>query len=968
MARIGAFATAWLLLVCGMLEVALAAEQRYDYDSLGRLVRSVGDTSTIEYVYDAAGNLLEVKTSASVSAPTVTSVNPVSIRRGSSALIRVEGSGFSGATVAAPTAGFTLTGQKTLGNAIEFDLAVANDVPVGTHAFSITNAAGSANFTLSILAMLPVVSVSPLPLAVAPDGVPRSFNITLSNADATPHTVNLAIANTSLASVNPSSVTIPAGQTSVIASITGLTGGSTVLTLNSATLKPTQVPVFVTAEFAGINTSNAPLLGVVLEKPAAPPVTQTVSLGSNADLGVVVGGHILGISPSAVVRGTSTVLTIAGKGLAAASAASIKPAEGVTLGSMTVAPDGSTATVPITVTADAPIRLRQLVLVDASGKPLPAARADSDRFAITYPAPVVESITPVFGTVGSPVALTLRGRNLQQGKVQLVPGTGIQVDDAPVVTEDGLQMTFRLGIQSLTAQGEHLIRVVTPGGTSQASKGPENTFTVVTNLGETISPIMAPPVGVVLETPATTTTRTYGLGSFDLGVARGPVITDVSPRVGIVGETVTLTLQGQELTNVSSIAFSPAEGLTVQPATPAADGKSLTVSVAIAGDAPKTVRALKAYDNGVEVPFSDIFRSQFLVSAPLPRVDSVSPVNMAIGSGPISLTIRGANFKDAKSVAISPAQGITVSQPPIVSTDGTVVTVDITIAPAASAGQRVVSVVTPAGSSDTTGSPGNTLHLVTALGNAITPILSPALGVVKLGDGASTGVDSLLVSPHLGVVLQAPPAPPVSQDIFLGTTRLGVALGPIAKTLAATPLQPGASGSITVQGVGLTSVNAVSVHPGVGVTLGSIVAQSDGLSLSVPIALAADTPVGVKEFKLNNGAAPVYFGDASAARFVVATGEPRIDSISPILARQGETVTLTIRGAHLNYAKVIVEPASGVVLSANPEIAPDGTQLTLGLYLPADAALGARVIRVQTPGGLTTDQPEPANTFTVFPP
>lgn len=520
LARANTVVRAWLLmLLLGMVGYATAVEQRYDYDALGRLVRTISGTTATEYVYDPAGNLLEVKNAGATTAPVVTSVTPAGLRRGTSAVIRVDGSGFSNATVTGPATGFVISGQKVLPTSIEFNLAVDPAAPVGAQVFTLSNAAGSTTFTITISSTLPVLSVAPLPLAVAPDGIPRSFSITLNNADAIAHTVNLTTVNPTIATVSPASLSLAPGQTSVLASIKGLTGGSTTLTLTSPTLQTEQVPVFVTAEFAGINTSNAPLVGVVLETPPAPPVSQTIQLGSRADVGVVVGGHIRDVAPQAVSQGTSATLTLLGKGLDAAVTASLQPADGVTLGTLTAAPDGLSATLSITVASNAPATLRQIILTDSLGKRFAAARADSDRFLIAYPAPVVESITPVFGTVGTPVSVTLRGRNLQQAKVQLFPGTGIQVDGAPVVSADGRLMTFNLGIGSFTALGEHLVTVTTPGGESQNVKGPENTFTVVTNLNETITPISAPQLGVVLEAVAgPPSTKTTGWGRSTLGL------------------------------------------------------------------------------------------------------------------------------------------------------------------------------------------------------------------------------------------------------------------------------------------------------------------------------------------------------------------------------------------------------------------------------------------------------------------
>lgn len=953
-----------LLLAAGVL---LAAEQSYDYDPLGRLVRSTAGGNSVEYRYDAAGNLLEVTGNQPVTAPAVSLATPDILRRGQAAQITLNGTGLAYASVGAPSSAFTVSGVSAQASTISFNLAVADDAALGGHTFAVSNSAGSASFVLTVNPKLPVLSVAPLPLAVAPDNVPRSFSITLSNADSVSHTVNLATSNPAIATVSPASLIIAPGQTSVLASLTGVSGGSTTLSLTSPTLQTAQAPVFVTADFVGINTSHAPLLGVVLEKLPDPPAQQTVQLGTHADVGVVVGGHLRDIAPQAVSQGASMTLTLFGKGLETATAVSLNPADGVTLGSLTAAPDGLSASLPITVAANAPATLRQIVLTDGAGNRFPASRADSDRILVAYPAPVVESITPVFGTVGSPISVTLRGRNLQQGKVQLSPGTGIQVDGAPVVNDSGTAMTFSLGISSFISLGEHLITVSTPGGTSAAVKGPENTLTVVTSIDEIVTPITAPQVGVVLQADAQPGSQAYGLEASHVGVAMGPVVTGMSPRAGIIGDSVSLSLQGQELTGVTGLSFIPGDGITVQSVAPSPDGKSVNASVTIAANAPRTMRTVKALAGTTVIPFSDVRQSQFQVTAPLPRIDSVTPVNLAVGTGPVTLTVRGINFKDASLVSVSPAAGITVSQPPAVNADATEITVNVTVDPAAATGQRVVAVTTPAGVTNAIATPANALNIVNTLGETVTPIQAPALGVVKLDDTPPPVIASLLASPDVGVMLQTVAPPPATQDIFLGNARLGVAVGPVATALQATALHPGISGTLTVSGVGLDAVAMASVSLATGITLGAPTLQPDG-TLSVPIALAVNAPAGVRELMLSDGSAPILFAEAAAARFIVAAGEPRIDSIAPILARQGDTLTLIIRGAHLNHASVLIEPVAGVVLGSAPTVNAGGTELTLGVYVPAGAALGGRVIRVQTPGGITTNQAEPANTFTVFPP
>jgi hypothetical protein len=121
---------------------------------------------------------------------------------------------------------------------------------------------------VTIYPVLPTFAVSPIPLAIPPDNTARQFTVQFSHADAFDHSFALSVGDAAVIRVSPATLTIAAGQTQALASITGLKAGQTSLTLASPTLGSTAVPVFVTGEFAGINTSYARLLGVVKEQPA----------------------------------------------------------------------------------------------------------------------------------------------------------------------------------------------------------------------------------------------------------------------------------------------------------------------------------------------------------------------------------------------------------------------------------------------------------------------------------------------------------------------------------------------------------------------------------------------------------------------------------------------------------------------------------------------------------------------------
>jgi hypothetical protein len=137
--------------------------------------------------------------------------------------------------------------------------------------------------------------------------------------------------------------------------------------------------------------------------------------------------------------------------------------------------------------------------------------------------------------------------------------------------------------------------------------------------------------------------------------------------------------------------------------------------------------------------------------------------------------------------------------------------------------------------------------------------------------------------------------------------------------------------------------------------------------VSIPIAIAADAPATTREVTVNAVGGPLRFSEASAGRIRVGPGVPRFDSISPILGRQGEKVTLTIRGANLQGATAVTAtPPEGIVFSSTWTVNATGTELTVDMAVAPDAPLGSRVTQVHVPGAVSTPDAEPANTFTVY--
>jgi hypothetical protein len=116
------------------------------------------------------------------------------------------------------------------------------------------------------------------------------------------------------------------------------------------------------------------------------------------------------------------------------------------------------------------------------------------------------------------------------------------------------------------------------------------------------------------------------------------------------------------------------------------------------------------------------------------------------------------------------------------------------------------------------------------------------------------------------------------------------------------------------------------------------------------------TAAGAAVAFVKPGAAQIVLGDA-----------PAIDSITPIVARRGETLTLLIRGRNLRGATVEAQPAEGLTFAPGGTVNAAATELAVQVAVSADAGLGARTIRVRTPAGVSTAQAGPNNTFSIFP-
>ena len=944
---------------------AFAGEERYDYDALGRLVRVIDEQGRVtEYVYDAAGNILQVITRAAGSAqpPAVTAFSPDAIRRGETRAFQITGTNFTGAQLATAAPGLDIFGLQVGATQISFSLSASLSAPLGTHPISISSAAGSTSVQLTVNPVLPKLGMSPQPIAVPPTKSGRNFFVSLSSADNIPHVVSVASANTAIATVSPASVTFAAGEIEKLITVTGLSAGNTAINLTSTTLGSTSVPVFVTAEFTGITTSFAAQLQVVKEQA---PGGASTSFGPFASplVGIARGAYIEAVTPSRLGIGTGpTTLVITGNELGGVTGVTLSPSDGLTLGAISVAPDGRSVSVPVTVAPNAATTVRKVKLAGAS-QPYIAARPGADQILVTLPAPQIDSINPIFATVGTTGAtLIIRGRNLQAPEaVSFAPGSGISVSSTPVASDDGSTLTVAYSVSPSAPTGSHVVRVHTVGGSSDATASAANTFSVVNEVQAVYTPIASTHLGVVKE-EAAPPAPTLSAFSALLGLVRPPAATGLSPAVGIIGSEVTLTISGAGLNAVTSVQVLPSDGVTLGAPSAAADGTTLTVPLTLALNAPQTLREVRLFAGSTQVLFTDAAAALFRVSAPLPQLDSMTPIVLQVGAPAVTLTITGRNFQNTSAVRVDPSAGITISPPTV--TSSTQVSVTISAAAGAAIGPRAVIVATPAGESPSAQTSANTLTLVNTIQGSVNPVTASAVGVVlETNAPPPTQAFGPFVAADVGVLVETVAAP--AQDT-VRATLVGVAIGPFATGVQAPPLTPTSSGTLVISGVGLADVSAVQIVPSTGIAVGALTISPDGTQVSAPLTLSG-AATGLRGVRVLRGAVTVPFIPEGGDTFRIGVGTPGIDSISPILESRGNTFTMILRGQNFqDVTAVTATPGTGIRIDNAPSANGPGTEVTVRVSIAADAPLGSHVFQVHTPGGATTAEAVPANTFTVL--
>lgn len=634
---------------------------------------------------------------------------------------------------------------------------------------------------------------------------------------------------------------------------------------------------------------------------APPPAARRIDLRSQA-LSVFRGAGIAALVPDTLEIGqTGQTLTVQGFGLNTVSSASFEPALGVTINNSVIAPDGRSATLTVSVAADAIAGTRVLSLRNAAGKLLPDLHPQASAVLLRANAPQIDSITPSLLSTGQSYSLLVRGKNLRgipsrtgfqpEPSVRISPPEGLVVGNDVTSNAAGTEVRFTLSVQAGAALTPRIVQIETESGLSSATSTPNNTIRLSNSALRVYEPIVSRPIVVARQTIIQ---KPVLLVDTPLGVARGPVVTRMDPEYLSPGETAELTLFGSQLQGTTAVQFQANTGLSIVPDSLQVEAERVRLRVSVAADAPRTLRRVSVVRLGgrIEVP-----RLLEIRDAP-PTITGLNPTYLIRDGSAQTIQIQGLRLTPTTIAQVLPGTGLVIENYTVLS--NTAATLRLRANASSPLGPRLVKVASANAASSDTRDSSNTLNIIDRA-----QILEP------------------LVSPLLGVSRPAGAAPPVNRMLF--TSELSVVRGPYANAVSPSTLARGGNTRLTIVGRGLTTVSAVEFIAADALLVSDLQIAPDGNSLSVLVNVAADANPGQRAIHLRSTGAAVPFIPRAVGTITIANNQVNAPLANPdtfvvtanssltIAADQGVLANDVNPNAGSMYAVLRRLPARGVI-------------------------------------------------------
>ena len=797
-----------------------------------------------------------------------------------------------------------------------------------------------------------------------------------------------------------------------------------ILSINPPTgVQGTTVPVtitgtnFVTGASVAVNNSGVTVSNVVVASTSQ--ITATFNIAGSATLGganvtvTTSGGTsaptvftilpptpvLTSVSPNKGVTGTSVGVTLIGSNFVSGST-TVSVTGGVTVSNVVVV-SATQLTATFTISSGATLGAANVTVATAGGTSSPVI------FTILPPTPVLISVSPVTGVVGTSVGVTLTGANFVSGSTAVSVTGGVTVSN--VVVASATQLTATFAISSSATLGAASVTVTTAGGTSSPviftilppapvltsvspNKGVVGTSVGVTLIGSnfvsgstTVNVTGGVTVSNVVVVSSTQLTATFTissgatLGAANVTVATAggtsspviftilpppPVLTSISPATGTVGTSVGVTLTGVNFVS-GSTTVSVTGGVTVSNVV-VASATQLTATFAISssatlGGASVTVTTA----GGTSSPVV------FTILPPAPVLTSISPAAGTAGTS-VSVTLGGSNFV-AGSTTVAVTGGVTASNVTVASASQ--LTATLAIPATAAPGVVNVTVSTAGGTSGTVGFkidavptittaavlPNGTTGVAYSQGITVSGGTPPYTWTVSQGSlPAGLSLDPASCIQSLASVCLITGTP-----INLGATPFTLqvvdasgakASAPFALTIkpslgTITSISPvsgvqGATVPVTINGTNFAQGATVTVTNSAnnaGVTVSNVVVAS-ATQINATFTIASGAPLGPDNVTVSTSA-----GATPPAVFTVLPAAPVLTSITPAIGAVGTSVTVTLAGNNFVAGATVQVSVSGVT-ATNVSVT-SATQITATLVIASSAAVGPANVTATTPGG-----------------
>jgi hypothetical protein len=535
------------------------------------------------------------------------------------------------------------------------------------------------------------------------------------------------------------------------------------------------------------------------------------------------------------------------------------------------------------------------------------------------PSPSISSITPSQGAQGQILSVNVIGQNTSFSAVatQLSLGSGITV--SALTVNSATSLTAQIVIAALAAPGARNVVVTTGAQTVSLANG----FSVA---------------------PAS------------------PSISSVSPAQGSAGQTVTVSIRGQNtnfVAGVSQIAFG--DGINVSNVT-VQNPLSLTAQLVIAANAMagnRTVTVLTGSEVAAGV-------DRFLVIAAAPTLSSINPSTGNPGQS-LSVSITGQNTSFLQGTTqVSFGSGTTVSS--VTFASATSLTAQLVIAADAAPGARTVTVTS--GAQLVTVADGFTIGGAVPSISSISPVegtrgqtLVLAItgrntnfiqGSTQLSFGAGITVSNLVVQNPLSLSAQLSIAPdaaigPRTATVQTGSQILTSSFAVVTPVPIITSLSPevgrqGQSLALTISAQ-FAAFNATStVSLGAGVTVSSVTVENP-TRIVAQITIDSTAVLGERTVTVLTGSQSL----SAITPFNVQTMNPVSEfSISPSAGNVMIKTRVELFGNGTAFVSGVSTPDFGPGISVQNIVVDSPTKMRAEILIQPGSSPGLRQVAVVT--------------------